>query len=55
MISFAGDTINPSSHMKTLGVYMDHYLTFDVHVSELSKKVVRNMLHITRLCPAFEK
>ncbi len=34
---------------------MDSYMTFDVHVSELSKKVVETLMHINRISLNFEQ
>ncbi len=53
-ISFDGDSIHPSTHVKNLGVYMNRYMTFDVHVSELNK-VIGTLMHIYRISLNFEK
>ncbi len=34
---------------------MDRYMTFDVHVSELNKKVIGTLMHIYRISLNFEK
>ncbi len=54
-ISFDGDIIHPRTHVENLGVYMDRYMTFDVHVSELNKKVIGTLVHIYRISLNFEK
>ncbi len=54
-ISFDGDSIYSSTHVKNLGVHMDRYMTFDVHVSELNKKVVGYFMRIYRISLNFEK
>ncbi len=54
-ISFDGDSIHPSTHVKNLGVYLDRYMTFDVHVNELNKKVVGTLMHIYRINLNFER
>ncbi len=53
-ISFDGDSIHPSTHVKNLGIYMDRYMTFDVHISELIK-VIGTLMHIYRVSLNFEK
>ncbi len=47
-IYFEGDNIYPSSHVQSLEVYMDRYMTFDVHASELKKVVGTLMCIYTR-------
>ncbi len=54
-ISYDGDSIHLSTHVKDLGVYLDRYMTFDVHVNELNKKVVGTLVHIYRISLNFEK
>ncbi len=54
-VNLDGDSIHPSTHMKNLGVYLDRYMTFDVHVNELNKKVVGTLMHIYRISLNFEK
>ncbi len=54
-ILFDGGSIHPSTDVKKLGIYMDRYMTFDVHISEVNKKVVGTLLHITRISSDFEK
>ncbi len=54
-ISLVGDIIHPSTNVKNLGVYLDRYMTFDVHVNELNKKVVGILMHMYRISLNFEK
>ncbi len=54
-VSFDGDNIHPSTHLKNLGVYLDRYMTFDVHVNELNKKLVGTLMYIYRISLNFEK
>ncbi len=54
-VSFDGDSIHPSIHVKNLGVYLDRYMTFDVHVNELNKKVVGTLMHVYRISLNFER
>ncbi len=37
-INCDGEHIYPSTHVKNLGVYIDRYMLFDVHISEVNKK-----------------
>ncbi len=54
-VSFDGDSIHPSTHVKNLGVYLDRYMTFDVYVNELKKDVVGTLMYIYRISLNFEK
>ena len=35
--------------MKTLGVYIDRYMLYDVHINELNKKVMDILMYIYRI------
>ena len=51
-----GDTsIRPSTYVKNLGLYMDPYMTFDTHISELSKKVIGMLIYISRVGINFDE
>ncbi len=52
-IKFAGNKITPSNHVKNLGLYIDRYMTFDVHINELNKKVMGTLMYINRLATTF--
>ncbi len=39
ILHFDGETILPSNQIKILGVHIDRYMLFDVHLNELQKKV----------------
>lgn len=54
-ININGDTIHPSTCVKNLRVYMDRYLVFDVHISELIKKVNGSLMYINRIGDLFDK
>ncbi len=54
-VCFDGDSIHPSTHVNKLGGYLNRYMTFDVHVNELSKKVVGTLMHIFSISLNFEK
>lgn len=50
-----GSTIQPSLNVKNLGVYFDRHMTFDIHISEISKKVTGVLMHISRIKDHFDK
>ncbi len=54
-ISCDGVHIYPSTYVKNLGVYFDRYMLFDVHVSELNKKVMGILMFINRISEDFDK
>ena len=54
-INFNGDILHPSCYVKNLGVYIDRYMVFDVHVSELTKKVNGILMYINRIGELFDK
>ncbi len=35
-----GEHVFPKSHVKNLGVHIDRYMLFDVHVSKIYKKII---------------
>ncbi len=43
------DIITPSTYVKNLGVYFDRYMVFDIHISELNKKIMGMLLFINRI------
>ena len=55
MIDCDGDIIYPSTHVKNLGVYIDKYMLFDVHINELTKKVMGTLMFINRVSQYFDK
>lgn len=54
-INCDGEHIYPSTHVKNLGVYIDRYMLFDVHISEVSKKVMGILMFIRRIGDNFDK
>lgn len=54
-INFNGNIIYPSKHVKTLGIYIDRYMLFDVHTNELNKKVIGILMYISRIGDRFDK
>ena len=39
IIKFHESDIKPSSNVKNLGIHMDQYLSFDIHINEISRKM----------------
>ncbi len=54
-INFNGDIIYPSNHVKNLGVYIDRYMLFDVHINELNKKVMGILMYISKISDKLDK
>lgn len=50
-----GNIIYPSSHVKNLGVFIDKYMLFDVHIDEVTKKVMGTLMFINRISQKFDK
>ena len=46
-------TLIPTQNVKNLGVHMDNFLTFNVHIDELQKKVTGTLLFINRVSDQF--
>ncbi len=44
-VNFHHTTIKPSSHVKNLGVCFDTYMSFDIHISEISAKITGTLLY----------
>ncbi len=42
-------SILPSKSEKNLGLHFDNYMSFDVHVTEMSKKVSGTLMYINRI------
>ncbi len=55
MINFNGNIIHPSKHVKNLGVYIDRFMLFDVHINELNKKVIGILMCINRKGGSLDK
>ncbi len=47
--------IYPSKHVKNLGIYIDRYMLFDVHIHELNKKAMGILLYISRIGDSLDK
>ena len=48
-------SIFPSSSLKNLGIYFDSHMTFNTHVSKISKKVFSTVLYINRSKDCFNR
>ena len=48
-ISFDGNSITPSLNVKNLGIYMDRYMSFDIHVDKLHKQVMGILMYVNRI------
>ena len=54
-LNFNGNSIQPSNRVKNLGVYMDRYMLYDVHINELNKKVMGSLMYISRISDKLDK
>ncbi len=54
-INFNGTVIYPSKHVKNLGIYIDRYMLFDVHIHELNNKAMGILLYISRIVNSLDK
>lgn len=48
-------TRKPSTHVKNLGVHIDRFMTFDVHINEITKKVMGTLIFVNRIKDFFDK
>ena len=53
-IKFGNKIIAPSTSVKNLGVYMDQYLLYDVHINEVTKKTTGLLYYLTRIKDRFD-
>ncbi len=49
VINFDDTSISPTHTVKNLGLYMDSYMLFDIHVNEITKKVIGTLAYINRV------
>ena len=45
-IKFGNNHIVPSTYVKNLGVYMDQYLLYDIHINKITKKITGTLLYL---------
>ena len=53
-LKFGNVTLTPSQNVKNLGVPMDSYLTFNVHIDEKQKKATDILLYINHVSDRFD-
>ncbi len=53
-INLNSTSITPSKQVKNLGVYMDQYMSFEVHIHEMHKKVMGILLLVNRIRDKFD-
>ncbi len=49
VISAGEASIHPSRSVKNIGLHFDNYMSFDVHVAEMSKNVSGTLMNINRI------
>ena len=54
-IQFGNTAIIPSKSVKNLGVYMDQYLLYDVHIDHISRKINGILMFLNRIKDRFDK
>ena len=54
-LSLLGKTVSPVSFAKDLGVYIDQYLTYDVHITKTASNCVNQLVHIRRIKHLLDK
>ncbi len=54
-VSFDGNVIYPSKHVKNLGVYFDRQMLFSVHIKELNKKVMGILMFLCKMSNTLDK
>ncbi len=47
-INCDGDHIQPLTHVKNLGIYIDKHILFHVHIEELGKKIMGILIFLNR-------
>ena len=45
-IKINGSKVNPSDHVKYLGIFLDKNLAWDYNISQLSNKLSRSKCHV---------
>ena len=54
-INFEGTAIPTSKNVKILGIHFDRYMTFDMHIHQLTKKVTGVLMFINRIKDLFDR
>ncbi len=47
--------IQPSQHVRNLGLYFDQHLVFEKHISEVTRKIFGTLMCINRIVEVFSK
>lgn len=53
-IKFGNNFIVPSTCVKNLGVHMDQYLLYDIHINKITKKITGILFYLNRINDRFE-
>ena len=53
-IKFGSIMIAPSTSVKNLGIYMDQYLLYDIHINEITKKTTGILYYLNRIKQRFD-
>ncbi len=54
-INFNGNIIYPSKHVNNLGVYIDRFMLFDVHINEVNKTAIGILMYISGIGDSLDK
>ena len=54
-IKFHDTTIQPTKHVKNLGLHMDRYMAFDKHILEMTSKVTGTLMYVNRIKNYFDR
>ncbi len=49
------EVISPNSHVENLGMYMDRFMLFDKHINEVTQKVTRTLMFLSRVSATLDK
>jgi len=53
-INCDNESIIPSYHVKNLGLHMDRFMSFNIHIDELCKRVTGTLIYINRMKDSFD-
>ena len=55
VIKFGDNVIIPSSSVKNLGIYVDQFMLFDIHINHISRKINGILLFLSKIKNSFEQ
>ena len=55
VINFGNAVITPSKSVKNLGIYMDQYMLFDIHINYISSKINGILMFLNRIKERFDR